>query len=90
MPNNQITIDAIVKIAHLAQQISDRIGRPLHVTNWYQPADANFPLESASNNRHCLGDAIDFYCDGLTGDQLYWFLDPWWSGGWDITAPLPI
>jgi hypothetical protein len=31
--------------------------------------------------RHALGDAIEFYCDGLTGDQLYRALDFWWPGG---------
>lgn len=27
------------------------------------------------------GDARDFVCEGLTGNQLYWTLDPWWIGG---------
>jgi tetratricopeptide (TPR) repeat protein len=81
MPKDQTTIDAIAKMAHLAQQVQDRLGRPLRITNWYQPADANTTIKSISSDRHCFGDAIDFYCDGLTGNQLYWFLDPWWSGG---------
>ena len=34
-----------------------------------------------SMSRYIVGDAIDFYCDGLTGRQLYWALDPWWTGG---------
>jgi hypothetical protein len=79
MPPNQATVDAIVQIAHLAQQVNDRLGRPLRITNWYQPAAAS--TTGVSHNRHELGDAIDFYCPGLTGDQLYWFLDPWWVGG---------
>jgi hypothetical protein len=79
MPPNQATVDAIVQIAHLAQQVRDRLNRPLQVTSWYQPSDAS--TTEVSYNRHGMGDAIDFYCPGLTGDQLYWFLDPWWIGG---------
>jgi tetratricopeptide (TPR) repeat protein len=81
MPPNQATVDAIVRIARLAQQARDRIGRPFHVTSWYRPADVNARVGGVSNSQHIVGDAIDFYCDGLTGDQLYWFLDPWWTGG---------
>jgi hypothetical protein len=81
MPPNQTTIDAIVRIAHLAQQARDRLGRPLHIASWYHLPDANARVGEVANSRHIVGDAIDFYCDGLTGDQIYWFLDPWWSGG---------
>ncbi len=81
MPPNQQTVDAIVRIARLAQQARDRIGRPFRITSWYRPADVNARVGGASNSRHIAGDAIDFYCDGLTGNQLYWFLDSWWTGG---------
>ena len=81
MPPNQTTVDAIVRIAHLAQQARDRLGRPLHITSWYHLPDTNARVGEVANSRHMVGDAIDFYCDGLTGDQIYWFLDPWWSGG---------
>lgn len=81
MPPNQATVDAIVRIAQMAQQARDRIGRPFRVTSWYRPADINQEVGGASQSRHIVGDAIDFYCDGLTGDQIYRALDPWWSGG---------
>ncbi|MDX2096361.1 MAG: D-Ala-D-Ala carboxypeptidase family metallohydrolase [Leptolyngbyaceae cyanobacterium bins.59] len=81
LPPNQATVDAIVRIARLAQQARERIGRPLQVTSWYRPPDVNARVGGVSNSRHIVGDAIDFYCDGLTGDQIYWFLDPWWPGG---------
>ena len=38
MPPNQATVDAIVRIAKLAQQARDRIGRPFLITSWYPPA----------------------------------------------------
>jgi hypothetical protein len=81
LPPNQTTVDAIVRIAALAQQARDRIGRPLLITSWYRPAELNRRVGGASRSRHIVGDAIDFYCLGLTGNQVYWALDPWWPGG---------
>ncbi|MBW4514387.1 MAG: peptidase M15A [Timaviella obliquedivisa GSE-PSE-MK23-08B] len=81
MPPNLETVDAIVRIAKLAQQGRDRINRPFRVTSWYRPPDINREVGGVSLSRHIAGDAIDFYCDGLSGDQLYRALDPWWTGG---------
>jgi len=81
VPPNQSTVNAIVRIAVLAQQARDRVGRPFYITSWYRPPDINRRVGGVSNSRHIVGDAIDFYCDGLTGNQIYWFLDPWWPGG---------
>lgn len=81
MPPNQATVDAIVRIARLAQEARDRIGRPFRVTSWYRPPAINRRVGGASQSRHIVGDAIDFYVDGLTGNQVYWSLEPWWRGG---------
>jgi hypothetical protein len=81
MPPDQATVDAIVRIARLAQQARDRIGRPFVITSWYRPPEINRRVGGASRSRHIVGDAIDFYCPGLTGNQVYWALDPWWPGG---------
>lgn len=78
LPTQQITVDAIVRIAKLAQQASDRIGRPFRVTCWYNPGSTS---DGRSSNRHAIGDAIEFYCEGVTGNQVYQALDPWWAGG---------
>jgi uncharacterized protein YcbK (DUF882 family) len=51
------------------------------VVNWYRPLDLHGVQGCETSNRHRVGDAIDFICEGLTGNQLYWFLEPWWSGG---------
>ena len=75
LPRHPANIDAILRIAELAQQASDRIGRPLCITTWYQPHDSRSQAE-----RYAIGDAIQFYCDGLTGDQIYRALAPWWLG----------
>lgn len=78
-PTSQVAVDAIVRMADLAQQVQHALGRPLRIVNWY--ACAIDPPNSVAVSRHHIGDAIDFYCDGLTGDQLYRALDPWWRGG---------
>ena len=81
MPPNQATVEAIIRIAQLAQEACDRIGRPFQITRWYDRSDANPSTAGTRRNRHCIGDAIDFYCNGLSGNQIYWALDPWWPGG---------
>ncbi|AFZ16983.1 peptidase M15 [Allocoleopsis franciscana] len=81
MPPNQATVEAIIRMATLAQRARDRIGRPLIVVNWYRPFDRHGAMGSEASHRYQVGDAIDFICEGLTGNQLYWFLEPWWPGG---------
>ncbi|MBW4470652.1 MAG: peptidase M15A [Stenomitos rutilans HA7619-LM2] len=80
MPANQSIVDAIVRLAQLIQQARDRLNRPFHITNWYCTTDITDTSDTASY-AYSLGDALTFYCHGFTGNQLYWFLDPWWTGG---------
>lgn len=80
LPTHPATIDAIVRMAELAQQAADRIGRALQIVRWYDPTQTDHDRRSLAD-RHGIGDAIEFYCDGLTGDQLYRALEPWWTGG---------
>ncbi len=81
MPPNQETVDAIVRIASLAQRARDRIARPFLVAIWYLPPNIYQAFGGVLACRHILGDALSFTCEGLSGNQLYWFLDPWWPGG---------
>lgn len=81
MPPNQATVDAMIRIARLAQRARDRVGRPFIVTSWYRPPHINRAVGGARYSRHLVGDAVDFVCEGLSGNQLYWLLDPWWPGG---------
>ncbi|AFY36611.1 Peptidase M15A [[Leptolyngbya] sp. PCC 7376] len=80
-PTSQSTVDAMIRIAKLAQQARDRLGRPMIVTSWYRPPAINRAVGGATNSRHIVGDAIDFVVSGLSGNQIYWTLDPWWPGG---------
>lgn len=80
LPPNQSVVDAIIHLAQLIQQARDRLSRPFHITSWYGFTTVA-GISGIASNRHRLGEALIFYCDGLTGAQLYWFLDPWWTGG---------
>lgn len=81
LPTNQSLVEAIVQIAALAQQARDRLGRPLTIVRWYQPSEVPTIPDFPQPSRHALGTAIVFYCHGLSGNQLYWTLNPWWRGG---------
>lgn len=81
MPPDQETLEGIIRISKLGQRARDRVGRPFIVTSWYRNPVVNAAVGGVSNSRHINGDAIDFYCDGLTGDEIYWILDPWWPSG---------
>lgn len=81
LPTNPSLIKAIVQMAALVQQARDRLGRPLTTVRWYQPSEVPAIPDFPCPSRHALGTAIVFYCHGLTGNQLYWTLNPWWRGG---------
>ncbi|EKQ66712.1 hypothetical protein OsccyDRAFT_4504 [Leptolyngbyaceae cyanobacterium JSC-12] len=81
LPPNQAVVEMIIQMAEHLQHLRDRIGRPLSILRWYCPVEADTVSTQFPNHRHALGDAVLFYCDGLTGRELYWFLHPWWSGG---------
>ncbi len=87
LPTNQATVDAIVQIAQRAQSVRDRLGRPPSIVRWYTPSSPE--ADPLSSHRYSLGDAIVIYCEGLTGNQLYWFLDPWWTGGLGCYTDFP-
>ncbi|MDX2242475.1 MAG: peptidase M15A [Leptolyngbyaceae cyanobacterium bins.302] len=81
LPANQTAVNTIAQMATLAQHIRDRLGRPLSIIRWYCPLEADPVASLFPTHDHALGNAITFYCDHLTGRQLYWFLHPWWMGG---------
>ena len=81
MPPDQATVDAMVRIATLAQRARNQIGRPFVITSWYRPPAINRAVGGATYSRHIVGDAIDYYVEGLTGYDLYRALNPWWPGG---------
>lgn len=80
-PANQLAVDEIIQMAEMLQRVRDRLSRPLQIIRWYVLTSAPGNLAEPDDDLHTLGDAVDFYCEGLTGDQIYWCLAPWWQGG---------
>ncbi|GAB4458399.1 MAG: hypothetical protein OHK0037_02220 [Elainellaceae cyanobacterium] len=81
LPRNSAAMAAIVRLAIAAEQVAMRLGRSLHIVAWHCSPEAARALPSPEPDRHTLGSALLFYCDGLTAQQVYWTLDPAWSGG---------
>lgn len=81
IPIDQLTVNAIVRIATLAEFAQECIGSPLRVSHWYSPPKIHSSMGRGPSNRHSLGDAIAFTCENFSGNELYWMLDPWWPGG---------
>lgn len=87
-PTEPAIVERICAFAAQLQAIRDRLGRPLTILCWYTPGP--HPIADLFlHSRHALGDAAIVYCDGLTGQQLYWFLAPWWSGKLAYHAAYP-
>jgi len=81
MPDTQQTIETIVALADALQDVGDRLGRSLHVALWYCPPGIPITVPDPVSDRHTTGNAVKLYSHGLSGNQLYWMLDPWWKGG---------
>lgn len=81
LPENQEVVDAIQALAEELDDVSDRLQRKLHIALWYCPAEMPMPLTDPGSDRHSIGNAIKFHCEGLLASQIYWALDPWWPGG---------
>lgn len=87
-PDNQTVIDAMINLAEQLEEVSDRLGRRLQVALWYCPSEIPMTL-STPGLSHETGGAIKFFCEGLTSQQIYWTLDPWWNGGLGRIRPMP-
>lgn len=87
LPPNQTVVDAVLRVAAQLETVWPQLPQPAQVVRWYHPTEQ---VPSPFSPRHALGDAVAFYCPHLTGQQLYWFLDPIWPGGlgWHTDLPL--
>ena len=81
LPLSREVYNGMIRIATEAQKARDLIKQPFVITSWYRNPSVNANAGGASDSRHLSGDAIDFWVEGTTGDQLYALLDPIWAGG---------
>jgi Peptidase M15 len=56
-------------------------GRTLKITSFYRDPANNEVVGGASDSRHLYGDAIDFFTDDQTPQQIMAILDPLWTFG---------
>jgi hypothetical protein len=93
LPPNQAIVEAMVTMAEHLQPVRDRLARPITIVRWYDPhpemVEGQWDAGRFEGDRHALGDAVLFFAEGLSGRQLYWFLDPWWDGGLGWSAQFP-
>ena len=87
IPKEIHVVEGILSIASELQEIRKFLGdRPITVTSWYRPVDINLAAGGARGSFHTRGNAVDFAVQGLTSDQVYARLDPWWGARGGLAA----
>lgn len=82
------TKEIMGRIAAIAQAITPLTektvgkGNKWNITSWYRDPAANAAAGGASQSRHLVGDAVDFYYE-INGTEVTLFreLEPTWNGG---------
>ncbi len=80
MPHNQAVVDRIIHTARQLQSVGDRLQRPCRIVAWHCSEFVTAAMGDRASHYHPLGDAVKLYCHGLSAQQAYWALDPWWPG----------
>jgi len=89
LPDDRETVGAMIRIAEAADEARSRIGRAFHVTSALRPPAVNRRVGGAKFSRHIIGDALDFYCEGISGREMYRILDPIWESGLGMYKNMP-
>ena len=81
LPDDRETVGAMIRIAEAADEARSKIGKAFHITSAFRPPAINRAVGGSSRSRHIVGDAFDFWVEGMSGGELYQTLDPIWDGG---------
>ena len=90
IPQNADVVNNIRKIANAMEEVRVRLGnRPVIVTSWYRDPITNLSVGGVSDSRHIIGDAVDFYVEDLSSQQVVQKLDSWWGSQGGLAASIP-
>lgn len=79
-PANPEVVYKIIKIAEVMQNVKGLFdGAVIAVNSWYRDPVTNRRVGGASQSRHMAGDAVDFHVPGISLQDVYNRLDPWWG-----------
>ena len=80
LPINSTHAANIIKVARVMDEVRTLLGnKRISVTSWYRPPAVNRAVGGASNSMHIQGLAVDFNVQGMTPQQVYARLEPWWG-----------
>lgn len=81
MPPTKQTVENILKIVKQAEPFFKKFNLKPILNSCYRPDPYNRRAGGASNSRHKIGLALDFWVEGYTDTKLYRMFDPVWNGG---------
>jgi len=66
----------IIKVANKLQLVRNFYNRKIIITSGWRPELYNELIKGSHNSRHMTGEAVDFYVDGMSCDQVRKDLQP--------------
>lgn len=87
IPQSQEVVDNIIELANVLQEAEEFLGRPIKIMSWYRPPNINARVGGASFSNHINGNAVDIEVEGITAQELYERLDPWWGNRGGLGIP---
>jgi uncharacterized protein YcbK (DUF882 family) len=86
IPTSQVAVDNIIKAATFLEEVEDFLGQPVEVRSWYRSPEHNARVGGSSNSRHLAGDAVAITVGGMSVEEAYEKLDPWWGDRGGLAA----
>lgn len=80
LPPDAKVLEGMFRIAKLFEPARNLVDRALILTSGYRPPAINRAAGGATRSRHLVGDAIDGYVEGLSGNALAYILRDWPGG----------
>ena len=80
IPASTDVVYGMIRIAEALEEIRVLFGnKPIEIVSWYRDPATNVQVGGTKNSRHLTGDGVNFMVHGLTPQQVYAQLDPWWG-----------